>query len=765
MKHRLLLSAIFVLGFIQAFGGELDWTMGSWSAVMSSSGKLQLSKNGTVLLKNVYVKAKNANDEELSSNNYPTIKLAQETLTDELGTGKRFTYTYSGLSGKESIEQSFCVYENRDFIVTEASLVAASGQTRSCYIAPIVTTSTSTAVFLPSGGDCRMLDIPFDNDAWIGYTAQPFSLGQSVTSSEATCFYDVVGRKGLCIGSITHDTWKTGITASTTGSNKLRSLQVFSGYFSEDTRDIMRDSNGNITNQVLHHGYVSGQRVTSARIFIGFYDDWRDGMEQLGDATAALKPKLEWDKGTIFAWQSWGGMAEKVNYEGAVDVSDFFASDLMPAGFVNENGTCYMVLDSYWSNLSDSQLSQFVQRCKANGQHPGIYTTPFSYWGDMNTAKTQKPEGTDYTYDQLILRGNGEPRKITAYALDPTHPGTLAWNKNRLDKFKSLGFEYVKLDFLNNGTMEADSYYEPSVTTGMQAYTYGMTRILEMAKGMFVDLSIAPVFPAMGHARRISCDAWGERNFSQYVLNSLNLGWWLDRVYNYNDPDHLVLQRSEDDAAARMRYSCGAMTGTVLLGDNYSLKGTCLGKQEYRDRASRVATNKAINRVAQIGRSFRPVEGGQSANSFNLWNYSYNVDNEFQLTTDDAYYYVCFNFKTDSAISKKADFARLGIDAGDVKRVTELWTGTDVTFDQSGFAVSVPKGDVSFYRIDRVSSGIGKLEWDADQAGHSTHGSHTAWYSLSGQRLCPAVDPPSGIYVKCTVYEDGSRTAKKVAVR
>ena len=74
---------------------------------------------------------------------------------------------------------------------------------------------------------------------------------------------------------------------------------------------------------------------------------------------------------------------------------------------------------------------------------------------------------------------------------------------------------------------------------GMQAYTYGMDKILEMADGMFVDLSIAPVFPAKGHARRISCDSWGELDNSMYTLNSIELGWWLDRVYPYNDPDHL----------------------------------------------------------------------------------------------------------------------------------------------------------------------------------------------------------------------------------
>lgn len=682
---------------------------------MSSSNKLTIEKGGVVLFKNVFVKAKNGSDTELNSNDYPSVVLNEEAVNDGFGSGKKFTYTYSGATGKENIEQSFYIYDDKDFMITEASIVAVSGTTTSNYIAPIYTTSNSTASFLPStGGDNRMLDMPFDNDGWIGYSAQPFSIGQTITSSEVSCFYDVVGRKGLCIGSIEHNTWKTGITAKLSNSNKLQSLQVFSGYTADETCDTDRDSDGNELNTVMRHGYVTGSKVRSAKIFVGYYDDWRNGLEALGDATAVLKPKLKWNGGTIFAWQSWGGMATKVNYEGVMDVGTFFYEQLMPNHFHNENNTCYMVLDSYWSNLSDTQLALFVEQCKKYGQHPGIYTTPFSYWSGAEYAKTQKVTGTDYVYDDLILRGNGQLRKISAYALDPTHPGTLEMNRQKFQKFKDLGFEYVKLDFLNNGTMEADSYYEKSITTGMQAYTYGMTKILEMADGMFIDLSIAPVFPAMGHARRISCDAWGELVFSQYSLNSINLGWWLDRVYEYNDPDHLVLQRSEDDAAARIRYSCGAITGTVLLGDNYSLTGSYVGKQEYRDRALRIATNEEINKVARLGRSFRPVEGSLSFNNFKLYSKYYDVDNEFVLDTNDALYYVCFNYKTDNALSQTVAFERIGISSTDVGKITELWTGSTVSFDGDDFVANVPAGDVCFYRIDKKTASVNSLVDNGD---------------------------------------------------
>lgn len=142
---------------------------------------------------------------------------------------------------------------------------------------------------------------------------------------------------------------------------------------------------------------------------------------------------------------------------------------------------------------------------------------------------------------------------------------------------------------------------------------------------LFIDLSIAPVFPSQyGHARRISCDAWGSIDNSQYMLNSLSFSWWLDRVYPYNDPDHLVLN-GNSEGASRIRVTTGAMTGTMLLGDNFSLKGSYPGNQTVRDQAEKVVLNASINALAQLGRSFRPVEGNMPVN-FSTGNGTYGVE-------------------------------------------------------------------------------------------------------------------------------------------
>lgn len=66
---------------------------------------------------------------------------------------------------------------------------------------------------------------------------------------------------------------------------------------------------------------------------IGYFDDWRKGMEQFGNANAIIEPPGSWSKGTPFDWNSWNSMELKVNYEGVIDVSDFIKNQLKSKSF------------------------------------------------------------------------------------------------------------------------------------------------------------------------------------------------------------------------------------------------------------------------------------------------------------------------------------------------------------------------------------------------------------------------------------------------
>src|SRR5262249_40389061 len=121
-----------------------------------------------------------------------------------------------------TIEQSFVLDGGNKFL---ARVTVRGTDVPTNWISPVVT-DTHGGVDVGTYGDVRALVIPYDNDAWVSYDARP--IASSGTSYEAAAFYDNVSRNGIVVGSITHDTWKSGVYFA--GSNgKLDAMNVFGG--------------------------------------------------------------------------------------------------------------------------------------------------------------------------------------------------------------------------------------------------------------------------------------------------------------------------------------------------------------------------------------------------------------------------------------------------------------------------------------------------------------------------------------------------------
>ena len=237
------------------------------------------------------------------------------------------------------------------------------------------------------------------------------------------------------------------------------------------------------------------------------------------------------------------------------------------------------------------------------------------------------------------------------------------------------------------------------------------------------------MFPAKAHVRRIGCDAWGELNNSMYTLNCINGSWWLDQCYAFNDPDHMCLNKvftgkgSPDENEARIRYTCGLITGMTLLGGTYAYEGATMkynnqnvkivGTDAERARVVKFASNKDLTEVGRLGRSFRPVEGTFLHLTSLYATDDIATDNEFILDTPGAFYYVVFNFDKRNSLDKAIDFERLGIDKADFVNVKELWNGTSCA--PADVKVSIPAKDVRIYRFERKNySGVDAVTVDSD---------------------------------------------------
>jgi alpha-galactosidase len=619
----------------------------------TDSGLAMYDWNGKTVAKGLYSSIQL--DKQLDSVNYAEHKFTMkqvEKIKDGHGKGIRLTIE-NRQAGLPTMKQIYQIYEDKAYFLISQQ-VTGNAEMSTNDISPLVLNAKG-GVDLGSYSDNRVLVAPFDNDAWSRYQARTINTSlnnNNYVSSELTAIYDNASRSGLIIGSVTHDQWKTGIYWS--GSNdRLNKLKVYGGFTSSTS-----------THDSIAHGKVSGKTITSPQILVGYYADYRTGLESFGQANTAVAPPLAFKhdvpKGVPVGWNSWGAYESDLSYDKVVAVSDFFKKNLQKSSFSNK-GNVYINMDSYWDNLSEQELKQIVKVINKNGQKAGIYYGPFVYWGDN---MDQLVEGTNgkYKYGDIILRdlnGNPLPKVDGAYAVDPTHPGSKQRIEYYFKRFLDYGYEFIKIDFLSHGSFEG-KHFDPKVQTGIEAYNQGMAHINKVLGGkMFISASIAPLFPSQyAHARRISCDIDGTLSKTEYQLNNLTYGWWQDgTIYPYTDPDYMTLAKGGSFEAAQTRVNAAVISGTVFLNSDD------VSNPAAQDLMKKLLTNKQVNEVALKGQAFQPVEGNTGTGAADT----------FVKRDGKDYYVAVFNY-TNEATSKTIDFKRAGIPSTSKAKVVDLWS-------------------------------------------------------------------------------------------
>ena len=658
---------------------EYNLTAGTTDFYWQNSKKISAFYSG-VTLSTGYIKGIN-----YSSWSYSVISSNQVVVT---ATG----------SGLPVMKQYFTLDQPDSFLI-RVDMVGTNLSAN--WMGPVVVDSVG-GVDLGITNDNRALLVPFDNDGFVSYNAEP--INNSGTSYEVGAFYDNTSRNGLVVGSVTHDTWKTGVFF-VGANNQLNAMNVFGG--------------ATTPADVMPHGYVSGNTVSSPTMFVGFGADWRVTMQNYAAENTSFVPRLAWTNGVPFGWNSWGVIQQYINYTDAIAVSDYFYVNLMHANF-SDNGTVYINLDSFWNNLSSFELQSFVNHVHAHGQKAGIYFGPFVVFLATNQLTNTFIQGSTNTwlYSDAILKdinGNYE-MSDGGYALDPTHPGTKDMINYFINLYTNWGFDYIKMDFLSHGSFEG-VHYDTNVTTGIEAYNQGMQYVLNAINGrMFISESIAPLFPYQyAHSRRISCDAQTSLIANTaYVMNSVSYGWWLDNLYQFNDPDVMVFNGyGATTNENQSRLISGAVSGLMLDGD-------ALTNSSAINNVQLLLTNQAIANVARVGQTFTPVEGNTGTSAANI----------FARQNGATWCIAVFNY-TSKATNETVNLSRAGLPPGSYN-AANLWDGTAAVVTGS-FNVSLNAKQSKLFQLTAVAPA--NLQWSAsNNNGDWDTGISTNWINLANSQ-------------------------------
>lgn len=518
---------------------------------------------------------------------------------DELGKGKKIISVYQ--EDDLELRQELTLYECGDLTV-QIFLKGNGDKVQTRYMVPFFAPypdASGKEIFLSL--DQKMMLVPYDNDMWLRYESSVPAAGRA--SYDVTAIYNEDTLEGMVIGALDFDVWKNAIQWN---GHDARSMIAFCGIADKGTHD------------VCEHGIVEGNEVYSSRFVLSWCNDIRTGMEHFGDLCAKIRPARVWKSGKVpFGWNSYAALGGMLTLEHWKTAGEFMDKELPE--YCDEDGVSYVNLDGAFG-LNFEEIKKEIERIHKRGQKAGWYAAPCNCMEAMGELPIR---GTGLKIRDLFLKdytGKVLPAADGTVPFDVTHPVWEEYARNNIRVLLALGVDYIKIDFLSHGSVEGN-HFEKNVTGRMalnRVYSIIDEEIAKCGKEIFISLSIAPLFPYfLGHARRCCCDSFGHYDDVRYVLNALNFAWWTnDRIYRFNDPDHVPLYHSIIDGRgvsteneAKSRYYAAAISGTVMmLSDNYGPRGEESIIENARSRARQFANDKEVNRIARFGKAFVPVE-------------------------------------------------------------------------------------------------------------------------------------------------------------
>lgn len=570
-------------------GSTVTATNGSYTLTFNlSTGKGTLTY-GSVILMNEFYGDYNVSGAASRISTYDSAtRTASWTSIGNDGYGNngyKLTIKCEMVSGS-TIYLNFYIYNDISYFLTDMQIDNSTSQAID-FIEPVACLNLDIGNF----SDERIMTTPYTNNDDFG-VCPVNNFGSFTGTSHWVCsVFDNANRAGFVAGAATTAKWKSMQYLRQAGSANAP-LSGFSVYNSGGTQ--------------------SGTTVSSDKFFLGYYSDYRTGLEEFGQKYTVAEPAPVWTGDVPKGYNSWYSLkSEYATLNTMYNVVDYVNNNLKSLGYN------YVNLDS--ANVNEIEQIPFVNYVHSKGLKAGAYTCPLMIW---DAYKDDPIPGTSYYGRDAILK-DSSGNYVTSYfgdvvyALDATSPAGQAAITYCIQSIIDKGFDYIKMDFLDYGMLEG-SFFD-SNANGMQNYRAGMAIVKQLVdnsgREIFLSESIAPLLPSgYANARRSGCDTeLGLRDYNGVERQSFNAiaSWFTNgTIYKYNDVDMAMVDNYvgsdywmntySKNNARLLCNSIAAGGGLWLTSENLPLVP--------EDKMSEILANASLMGIINKGKAARPIK-------------------------------------------------------------------------------------------------------------------------------------------------------------
>lgn len=583
-----------------------------------------------------------------------------QTVNDRRwGQGNKLVLTARFADGR-TLTNDFWFFDNQPWLLSDMAVSAPTPLT-------VTRLTPITAAFadIGKGHDKRIYTTPYTNNFDFGVApVDRFGLSQNGTDRFAnpqepmvkfngishwvTALFDNDNRHGLVAGAATVQKWKS----------------------SQQLGEAIR-ANAPLSHFALYNwgGEQRGTQVASDMFFIGYFSDYRDGLETYGTVYNQGEPRMHWQGKVPVGFNAFYSHDSYGKARDMYAMTDYIAQHLKPLGYEYINMDGGFQPDGY-----PQGMTTFTNNVHQKGLKAGGYLTPFAIyenWLDLPV------DNTGYTHRDACLKDkDGKLIKtyLGSYALDMSHPAAQYIVRRNIKNYIDWGFDYIKLDFLDMGLYEGQ-HHDPHVN-GIQNYRLGMQimrdEVLKAGRPIFLDASISPLLPAaFTQGRRAACDtSLGVADYSGIERQAFNsvLSWWSNgTLYRYNDADMFVPEqllqgdaRSGQRAALRLATAVAMDGGHWLVGDNLPFVD--------EDRSAWLE-NKSLLTLASSGIAARPLKLN------NVYHQGEHSPEVLVQRASDSSVYVAFTNWSDTEKAWQLSASELGLTGQAPWQVSSLYDG------------------------------------------------------------------------------------------